>query len=392
MKSDIIRVSIRLPKSDATTWLVKGVSHDALLVRDLTDFPEAHDLRKVWVNQGCPILDGDSISIRQSLSLYLADFKSGWSVVRTPYRWGVRVDKSHECEVMSILQPRFVYVPEGHSKYRIDNIPKGVEAEALVKTLTSDNFKPYLVSVHGSKLVIAAPSAPPDIVFVIKEIQTTLLLQPVPQVPRSSSGAGGVSNSALRHLEDTSPKRKTAKPNEDTKGGGLLSNNRFELLGADDVEFPALPAKSVLDPPHTKSDCLPNHGNTCFVAAAVRCLAHMVKHSSVASADIHDPSLRQLLSDLCPFAWTRFLSAHGLTPTKQKDSVLFFQKLLDTEPALASLVQLEEHIAVECTGCQESKTLNVSSHVLRLPAPETDPCTLQDLWLSIFGLRTLNLS
>ena len=72
--------------------------------------------------------------------------------------------------------------------------------------------------------------------------------------------------------------------------------------------------------------------------------------------------------------------------------MLFFQKLLDTEPALASLVQLEEHIAVECTGCQESKTLNVSSHVLRLPAPETDPCTLQDLWLSIFGLRTLNLS
>ena len=379
VKSDIIRVSIRLPKSDAVTWLVKGVSHDALLVRDLTDFPEAQDLRKVWVNEGCPILDGDSISIRQSLSLYLADFKSGWSVVRTPYRWGVRVDKSHECEVMSILQPRFVYVPEGHSKYRIDNIPKGVDAEALVKTLTSDNFQPYLVSVHGSKLVIAAPSAPPDIVFVIKEIQTTLLLQPVPQVPRSSSGAGGVSNSALRHLEDTSPKRKTAKPNEDTKGGGLLSNNRFELLGADDVEFPALPSKSVLHPPHTKPDCLPNHGNTCFVAAAVRCLAHMVKHSSVASADVHEPSLRQLLSDLCPFAWTRFLSAHGLTPTKQKDSVLFFQKLLDTEPALASLVQLEEHIAVECTGCQESKTLNVSSHVISLPAPETDPCTLQDL-------------
>ena len=158
-----------------------------------------------------------TISIRQNLSLYLADFKSGWSVVRTPYRWGVRVDKSHEREVMSILQPRFVYVPEGHSKYRI---PKGVDAEALVKTLTSDNFKPYLVSVHGSKLVIAAPSAPPDIVFVIKEIQTTLLLQPVPQVSRSSSGTGGVSNSDLRHLEDTNPKRKTAKPNEDTKFEG----------------------------------------------------------------------------------------------------------------------------------------------------------------------------
>jgi hypothetical protein len=60
VKSDIIRVSIRLPKSDATTWLVKGVSHDALLVRDLTDFPEAHDLRKVWDNEGCPVLDGDS--------------------------------------------------------------------------------------------------------------------------------------------------------------------------------------------------------------------------------------------------------------------------------------------------------------------------------------------
>ena len=89
----------------------------------------------------------------------------------------------------------------------------------------------------------------------------------------------------------------------------MLSNNRFELLGADDVEFPALPSKSVLHPPHTKPDCLPTHGNTCFVAAAVRCLAHMVKHSSVASADVHDPSLRQLLSDLCPFAWTRFLSA-----------------------------------------------------------------------------------
>ena len=27
-------------------------------------------------------------------------------------------------------------------------IPKGVDAEALVKTLTSDNFKPYLVSGH----------------------------------------------------------------------------------------------------------------------------------------------------------------------------------------------------------------------------------------------------
>ena len=38
----------------------EGVSHDALLVRDLTDFPEAHDLRKVWDNEGCPVLDGDS--------------------------------------------------------------------------------------------------------------------------------------------------------------------------------------------------------------------------------------------------------------------------------------------------------------------------------------------
>ena len=64
VKSDIIRVSIRLPKADAVTWLVKGVSHDALLVRDLTDFPEAQDLRKVWVTEGCPILDGDPISIR----------------------------------------------------------------------------------------------------------------------------------------------------------------------------------------------------------------------------------------------------------------------------------------------------------------------------------------
>ena len=94
-----------------------------------------------------------------------------------------------------------------------------------------------------------------------------------------------------------------------SKGGGLLSNNRFELLGADDVEFPALPSKSVLHPPHTKPDCLPTHGNTCFVAAAVRCLAHMVKHSSVASADVHDPSLRQLLSD-CALLRGRVSSLH----------------------------------------------------------------------------------
>ena len=132
LRDDIIRVVLRLPKTEALNWLSKGTAHRAILARDIADFPEATDLRKVWIAPGCPVLDGNPVQISQSLHLYLADCKFPWAIVRTPYRWGVRTHKDNEREIKSIVQPNSVFVPEGHVKFRIDNVPKTLDSAVLV--------------------------------------------------------------------------------------------------------------------------------------------------------------------------------------------------------------------------------------------------------------------
>ena len=199
IRDGIIRATVRLPKAVALRWLSQGTQHQAILARDISEFSDVADLRKVWVTAGCPVLDGTPVEIRQSLTLYLADVKASWAVIRTPYRWGVRVHKDHEREVKSILQPHAVYVPEGHVKFRIQNVPRSLDPEVLVATLTSQEFKPYLVAAHKTAVFIAAPLPPPDIVFVIQDLGVTLLLQPV-SVPNGSAAPVP----SRRHTEEKS--------------------------------------------------------------------------------------------------------------------------------------------------------------------------------------------
>ena len=54
-----------------------------------------------------------------------------------------------------------------HFRFRIANIPQSLDPEVLVAALATGDFKPYLVSAGRGTVVIAAPTAPPDIVFHI---------------------------------------------------------------------------------------------------------------------------------------------------------------------------------------------------------------------------------
>lgn len=378
IRDGIIRATVRLPKAVALRWLSQGTQHQAILARDISEFSDVADFRKVWVNVGCPVLDGTPVEIRQSLKLYLADVKASWAVIRTPYRWGVRVHKDHEREVKSILQPHAVYVPEGHVKFRIQNVPKSLDPEVLVATLTSQEFKPYLVVAHKTAVVIAAPLPPPDIVFVIQDLGVTLLLEPL-SVPTVSAAPVP----SHRHTEDASPKRKARKPEEssgqqgvDTRGGAVSTHNRFGVLGED--EYPPLPQKPTSTCAGILRD-LTNFGNTCFVAAAVRCVAHIVCHSQLARTVLVNQSLARLVFEPSLANWKAFLRSENLVNTEQQDCALFLQKLVEQEPSCRSLLATQELLGVECVGCQEPKTIDTCSHICRLTAPATDAATLQEL-------------
>ena len=381
IRDGIIRATVRLPKAVALRWLSQGTQHQAILARDISEFSDVADLRKVWVTAGCPVLDGAPVEIRQSLTLYLADVKASWAVIRTPYRWGVRVHKDHEREVKSILQPHAVYVPEGHVKFRIQNVPRSLDPEVLVATLTSQEFKPYLVVAHKTAVVIAAPLPPPDIVFVIQDLGVTLLLQPV-SVPNVSAAPVP----SRRHTEDASPKRKARKPEEssgqqemDTRGGAVSTHNRFGVLGED--EYPPLPQKPTSTCVGILRD-LTNFGNTCFVASAVRCVAHIVCHSQLARTVLVNQCLARLVFEPSLANWKAFLRSENLVNTEQQDCALFLQKLVEQEPSCSSLLATQELLGVECVGCQEPKTIDTCSHLCRLTAPATDAATLQELVLA----------
>ena len=87
-------------------------------------------------------------------------------------------------QVRQLLQPHAVFVPDNHCKYVIHNVPKSVDAEALVATLAEGEFKPYLIAsaLQGNskkKLVIAAEKAPVDVVIPIalKDASFMVVLQ-----------------------------------------------------------------------------------------------------------------------------------------------------------------------------------------------------------------------
>ena len=385
VKADIIRVSVRLPKVDAVNWLKAGTQHHAILVRDIHDIPEAKDLCCVWISPGCPVMEGSAAQTQQSLKLYLASFAHSWSVVRTPYRWGIRIHKDHEREVKAIVQPHAVFVPANHFKYRIANVPKSLDPAVLVATLTADGFKPYLVSSSKGVVTIAAPSAPADIVFAIPELGCTLLLQLLP----------GTAGSRLhpvqtRHTEDSSPRRKSRRgdadnaslPREldggDTRGGakGVLSANPCGPL--DDscqVAFPPLPnapaspLQSVSVPTDFEPGILPNLGNTCFAAVTVRCLAHIVTKSNLSLSSIQDLSLRCLLADLSPTQWKLFIKHHHLEQGQQQDAALWLQHWLDSESALRSLVS----VILNSVGCLADTSVVAAVHSCGGPQAQSFP-------------------
>ena len=396
VRADIIRVSVRLPKADALTCLKSGTQHSAVLVRDIHTIPEAKDLCCVWISPGCPVLEGSAAHTRQSLQLYLASFAHPWSVVRTPFRWGIRIHKDHEREVKAIVQPHAVFVPADHFKYRIAHVPRSLDPAVLVATLTSDSFKPYLVSSFKGVVTIAAPCPPADIVFTIAELGCTLLLQHLP-----GPASGGPPLVPSRHVEDASPKRKSRRADSenasvgpdnghgaDTRGGakgGVLSTNPFGPLDdAYQVAFPPLPNAGVArelasTEPEFELGTLPNLGNTCFAAVAVRCLAHIVKKSDLRSSVLQDVSLRRLLDDLSPAQWTRFIKHHHLEHGQQQDAALWLQKWLDSESVLCSHLSVTEHVALECVGCSEPKTAESSFSLWRVPAPSGGSTSLQKL-------------
>ena len=370
VREDIIRISVRVPKADVLSWLKSGTPHHAILARDIHELPDAQDLCIIWISPGCPVLEGSATQIRQSLSLYLAGFKAPWSVVRTPYRWGIRTQKEHEREVKAIVQPNSVFVPA-----------------VVVATLTTAEFKPYLVSSHRGSIIIAASSQPADIVFNIKELKCTLLLQLIP-----GATVPGKLPAQQRHVEGASPRRKTRRADSaeqgaapgDTKGGGpghLPTSNRFGVLDETyQVDFPPLPSRSgpVCGSGSPGLGVLPNLGNTCFAAVAIRCLSHIVQHSQIGLTAIRDSHLRSLLMDLSPSQWESFCQHNKLVKGLQQDAVLWLQQYLDSEPVFHPLVSMSECLGLTCVGCGEPKMLESSFPVWQIPVP-TEPLSLREL-------------
>lgn len=170
----------------------------------------------------------------------------------------------------------------------------------------------------------------------------------------------------------------------DTKGGGpghLSVSNRFWSIGG------SLPCRfssfaSVL------WSCvrlsfpwpwgLPNLGNTCFAAVAIRCLSCVAQHSQVDLSTIRDPHLRNLLLDLSPSQWESFCQRNKLVRGQPQDAVVCLQQHLDLEPIFHSLVDMSESLGLSCVGCDEPKVLESSFHIWRIPVP-AQPVTLQEL-------------
>ena len=385
VKHDIIRVAVRVPKELAVTWLKEGTSHPALIARDVSDFHEASDLRKVWVAHGSVLLEGDPRQIQQALILCLADFGNSWSLVRTPFRWGIRVPKDREAEAKALLQPHAVHVKEGHVRYRIENVPQSLDPEVLVATLASaeGGFKPYLVSSGKSTVVIAAPTAPQDIVFCIKDINATLVLQHLPDVTRHTAVVG------VRRSEGASPKRKARRPESpappseaqlaaaapDVRGGRppkVQRGNKFQPLSED---FPPLTGEKG-EPPG-----LPNTGNTCYAAVALQTLLQIASCSvGFDMRQLAPTPLRSFLLSPGHGTWLAFLKAAGLggSTATPEDAALYLEGLIEPEQALVDQVRILERTCVECAGCGEKRAISAASHVHRLAAPNA-PCELQTL-------------
>ena len=392
IKPDIIRVSVRVPKEQAVTWLREGSGHTAVIVRDISEFPEVADLCKVWVAHGSVLMEGSPLHTRQALALCMADFGQAWSVVRTPFRWGVRVPKDKEKQVKALLQPHAVHVAEGHYRFRIANIPQSLDPEVLVATLATGDFKPYLVSAGRGSVVIAAPTAPPDIVFHIQDINVTLMLQSLPSVSSGSAKVG------TTRPDDCSPKRKARKPENpegippvDVKGGKpsvVASHNRFQLLDEDFPELPSAAIQGAADPGRDvglhddgKPPALPNLGNTCYAAVALQCIRHITSRSAgFAVNDVRLPSLRAFLQSPGPASWRAFVHDAGLggAGAEPEDAALYLESILEQEPQLAARVRIAEETQVECVGCGECRPLSQDLLIHRIVAPST-PTDLQTL-------------
>eukprot|EP00435_Cladocopium_sp_Y103_P035626 s1268_g9.t1 len=146
------------------------------------------------------------------------------------------------------------------------------------------------------------------------------------------------------------------------------------------VDFPPLPSRSgpVGGSVSPGLGVLPNLGNTCFAAVAIRCLSHLTQHSQVDLSAIRDPNLRSLLMDLSPPQSETFCHHNKLVKGPQQDAVLWLQHYLDSEPVFHPLVAMSECLGLTCVGCDEPKTLESSLPVWQIPVP-VEPLPLREL-------------
>ncbi|CAE7337918.1 HCc2 [Symbiodinium sp. CCMP2592] len=170
---EVIRARARVSETIATKWIKQGTGQLALTCREVHDFAEISDLRRIWIPAHSEVLQHAPAKIPRGLTLALAGCGCTFALLRAPQRWGVRVPSSAEEKVKAILKPNSVYVPPNHRQYAIHNVPRHLDPECIVKTIAIEQFKPFVVACfrNGStkRVVIAAANPPPDIVFLVQD-------------------------------------------------------------------------------------------------------------------------------------------------------------------------------------------------------------------------------
>ena len=408
---DVIRACVRVSKTIATKWMKQGTGQLALTCREVHDFPEISDLRRVWIPAHSELLQHAPAQIPRGVTLALAGCGCMTALIRSSQRWGVRVPSSAEEKVKAILRPNSVHVPSNHRQYAIQNVPRHLDPECIVKTIAVEQFKPYVVACvrNGSakRVIIAAANPPPDIVFLVQDDRgqsITLLLELLaekhPAQVRSSS-------QGLAADAEGSPKRKARREASmpDTSGGAYVAANPFSLLSEDaDQEFPPLPVpgsvvsraqpvgayshdiwRGVPSPPSPEALYLKNKGNTCYVAAACNIIRQVVSMctntrqkfetlANLVTAAPADTSFAQLMlantAQGAAEAWDHFCMVSGLGGPRatQEDVALYITDLQQRFDFLAEVFQVAISTHTCCLGCENPDVVHDIDGLCRFSA------------------------
>ena len=331
----------------------------------------------------------------QAIRMTLSELGCSYAMIRTPYRWGARIRKDFEQKTKQALQPNAVFVPDGHYTFVVQGVPRTIDPESLVATMAEAGFAPYLVGTtfqgpKQKKVVIAAATRPKDVVIrkAGKTGITTLILQeekcegnkvpekepasPEHKAPRTSpsparrergrEGARMETDSKGEEMKDdgTTPRKRA---NQDVTGGMARKRTGRRKKGTPQ----GANGKGARSP-----DCCNNKGNTCYVAAALRCVRQAIRSGERNYREIQDPELRGVLTNMTKTNWGKFLQGRKLggRDAIQDDAALFAEGLMEQEDVLADMFTNEIHTWTMCKGCLTEYHKEEDNLLVRLPIPD----------------------